>query len=123
MRSKLENEYLAASLRGHIQYYATSYSKSPDHEGRAAIRFDGKEIIAGCYYNNWLKAELFPRDARYERRMKEEMAFTDDTVCSSGSLISGAFTRPFQSLTIRALKRAYQAKICWSAFSRFWTAG
>ena len=71
MRSKLENEYLAASLRGHIQYYATSYNKCPDHEGRAAIRFDGKEIIAGCYYNNWFKAALFPRDARYERRMKE----------------------------------------------------
>ena len=79
MRHKLESEYLAVSLRGHIQYYATSYSKSPDHEGRAAIRFDGKEIIAGCYYNNWLKAELFPRDARYERRMEKEMAFTDDT--------------------------------------------
>ena len=46
MRSKLENEYLAASLRGHIQYYATSYNKCPDHEGRAAIRFDGKEEMA-----------------------------------------------------------------------------
>ena len=35
-RSKLEKEYLAESLRGHIQYFATSYSKCPDHEGRAA---------------------------------------------------------------------------------------
>ena len=50
MRKKLEREYLAESLRGHIQYYATSYRKSPDHEGRAAIRYDGKEIIKGCYY-------------------------------------------------------------------------
>lgn len=38
IRNKLEKNYLAESLRGHIQYYAISYSKSPDHEGRAAIR-------------------------------------------------------------------------------------
>ena len=48
IRKKLEKEYLAPCLQGHIQYYATSYSKSPDHEGRAAIRYDGKEIIKGC---------------------------------------------------------------------------
>lgn len=45
IRKKLETEYLAQSLQGHIQYYATSYSRSHDHEGRAAIRYDGKEII------------------------------------------------------------------------------
>lgn len=44
IRKKLETEYLAQSLQGHIQYYATSYSRSPDHEGRAAIRYDGNEI-------------------------------------------------------------------------------
>ena len=32
IRNKLETEYLALSLRGHIQYFATTYSKSPDHE-------------------------------------------------------------------------------------------
>ena len=40
IRKKLEKEYLAESLQGHIQYFATTYSKSPDHEGRAAIRYD-----------------------------------------------------------------------------------
>ena len=38
IRNKLENDYLCPALRGHIQYFATSYSKSADHEGRAAIR-------------------------------------------------------------------------------------
>ena len=95
MRNKLENEYLARALRGHIRYYATSYSKSPDHEGRAAILLDGKEIIAGCYYNNWLKAELFPRDERYEKRMKEEMAFTDDTAVQLGIFDQRCFYEAF----------------------------
>ena len=54
IRKKLESEYLAESLKGHIQYFATSYSKCPDHEGRAAIMLDGKEIISGGYYNSFL---------------------------------------------------------------------
>ena len=36
IRNKLENDYLCPALRGHIQYFAASYSKSADHEGRAA---------------------------------------------------------------------------------------
>ena len=75
IRKKLETQYLAQSLRGHIQYFATSYSKSPDHEGRAAIRYDGKEIIKGCYWNNWTKAKFFPRDERWDKRMEEENAY------------------------------------------------
>ena len=50
IRKKLETEYLAQSLQGHIQYYATSYSRSPDHEGRAAIRYDGKEILTNAVF-------------------------------------------------------------------------
>ena len=34
IRNKLENDYLCPALRDHIQYFATSYSKSADHEGR-----------------------------------------------------------------------------------------
>lgn len=68
IRKKLEKEYLAESLQGHIQYFATTYSKSPDHEGRTAIRYDGKEIIKGCFWNNWFKADLFPKDEKYEEK-------------------------------------------------------
>ena len=79
IRKKLETEYLAQSLQGHIQYYATSYSRNPDHEGRAAIRYDGNEIIKGCYWNNWMKADLFPGDEKYKKRMEVENAHMDDT--------------------------------------------
>lgn len=50
IRNKLENDYLCPTLRGHIQYFATSYSKSADHEGRAAIRVDGVEVLRSNYY-------------------------------------------------------------------------
>ena len=59
MRNKLESDYLCPALRGHIQYFATSYSKSADHEGRAAIRVDGVEVLRSNYYtyfeNVWTK--------------------------------------------------------------------
>lgn len=51
IRNKLENNYLCPALRGHIQYHAISYSKSADHEGRAAIRLDGVEVLCGNYYD------------------------------------------------------------------------
>ena len=95
IKKKLETEYLAQSLRGHIQYYATSYSKSPDHEGRAAIRYNGKEIIKGCYWNNWIKAELFPKDETYSNRMSTEMAYMDDTALQLGVFGQRCFYKAF----------------------------
>ncbi len=47
IRKKLESEYLAESLKGHIQYFATSYSKCPEHEGRPALMHDGNANIPG----------------------------------------------------------------------------
>jgi hypothetical protein len=47
IRYKLETEYLALSLQGHIQYFVTNYSKSSDHEGMAGIRYNGNEIKKG----------------------------------------------------------------------------
>ena len=103
IRKKLETEYLAQSLQGHIQYYATTYSRSHDHEGRAAIRYDGKEIIKGCYWNNWSKAGMFPKDEKYEKRMKVENAYIDDT--------NAVFIMHLQSLIIKILKQALKVKI------------
>ena len=84
IRHKLETEYLAISLRGYIQYFVTTYSKSPDHEGRAAIRYNGKEIIKGNYWNQYVKAHLFPKDDTYEQRMHEGFPFIDNTALEVG---------------------------------------
>ena len=51
IRKRLEKDYLCSALRGRIQYFATSYSKSPDHEGRAAILMDGVEVLKSNYYD------------------------------------------------------------------------
>ena len=106
IRKKLEGEYLADSLRGHISYFATSYSRSPDHEGRAAIRYDGKEIIKGCYYYNWTKADLFPKDEKYEKRMKEEFAFMDDTAIKLGVFDQTCFYEAFKEFDNQSIEKS-----------------
>ena len=110
IRKKLETEYLAPSLRGHIQYYATSYSRSPDHEGRAAIRYDGKEIIKGCYYKNWIKADLFPKDEKYEKRMKEEFAFMDDTALRLGIFDQRCFYNAFAEFDQQSIEMSLKSE-------------
>lgn len=58
MRNKLETEYLAASLRGRIRYFATTYRESHDQIGRAAILLDGQEILKGNFFNYHFKDHL-----------------------------------------------------------------
>ena len=106
IRHKLENEYLAESLRGHIQYYCTSYSKSPDHHGRASIRLDGEELISGCYWNNWSKVHLFPRDDTYEKRMSKEYAYMDDTALKLGVFSEKCFYRAFEEFDNQSIENS-----------------
>lgn len=106
IRKKLETQYLAQSLRGHIQYFATSYSKSPDHEGRAAIRYDGKEIIKGCYWNNWTKAKFFPRDEKWDKRMAEENAYIDDVALKLGVFDQRCFYRAFEEFDNQSIENS-----------------
>ncbi len=54
MRRRLENEFLAESLRGHIQYFLTTYKETHDGtKGRIAIRYDGEEILRGNAFWFW----------------------------------------------------------------------
>lgn len=109
IRKKLETEYLAKSLQGHIQYYATSYSRSPDHEGRAVIRYDGQEIMKGCYWNNWLKASLFPKDEKYENRISRDMAYIDDTALKLGVFDQRCFYAAFAEFDNQSIEASLKS--------------
>ena len=106
IRKKLEKDYLAQNLRGRIQYYATSYSKSPDHEGRAAIRYNGKEIVKGCYWNNWTKAELFPQDEKWEGRMSIENAYMDYVALKLGVFDQRCFHKAFEEFDNQGIDKS-----------------
>lgn len=110
IRHKLEEDYLAEALRGRIQYFATSYSYSPDHEGRAAIRLDGKEILSGNYWNQWYKTHLYPHDEKYEDRMKYDMPFMDDVAMDLGLFDHWRFYQAFEEFDNQSIEESLAAE-------------
>ena len=114
IRNKLENDYLCPALRGHIQYFATSYSKSADHEGRAAIRVDGVEVLRSNYYtyfeNVWTKFHHLRSTTLKDHDSAKEA-------------INQAHAYALGSLTTRASRKALSARIPLSVSLPFWIAG
>ena len=106
IRHKLENEYLADSLKGHIRYFATSYSKYPDHEGRAAILLDDKQIIAGSYCEQWSRVDELPRDDTFEKRLSCEFPFMDDTALKYGQFDQRCFYRAFDEFDNQSIEQS-----------------
>ena len=70
MRKKLEQDYLAEPLRGHIRYFATTYKHSPDQEGRVAILLDDREIFGGNYWDAWPDEILYPDEDPFVMMMQ-----------------------------------------------------
>lgn len=113
IRNKLENEYLANSLRGHIQYVAVSYSKCPDHEGRFAVRYDGKEIFKSDgfkwhweyfenYYNNLEKN----KDMSYNELWKT--AYTE--TIKDGSFDQHCFYKAFEEFDNQSIEKSLNSE-------------
>lgn len=110
IKHKLENDYLAPSLRGHITYFATSYSKYPDHEGRAAIRLDGEEILEGSYCEQWSKAGLLPKDETLKTRLSREFPFMDDTALKFGQFDQRQFYLAFYEFDGQSIEHSLESE-------------
>lgn len=110
MRKKLEEDYLAESLRGHIRYYAVSYNRDHDREGSAAILLDGREMIRGCYWNNFARAEEFPQDDKLEKRLSEEFAFMDDTALRLGVFDQRCFYEAFGTFDSQSVEKSLESE-------------
>ena len=110
IRHKLENEYLAESLRGHIRYFATSYNKYPDNEGRASILLDGKEIIEGSYCEQWSKAHLLPNDNKLRIRRLGEFPIMDDVALQFGQFDQRCFYRAFDEFDNQSIEKSLSSE-------------
>ncbi|MBP0967178.1 MAG: HAD family hydrolase [Oscillospiraceae bacterium] len=79
MRQKLEQEYLAESLRGRLSYFVTTYHAMHDgDEGRVALRLDGAEI---------LKSNFFARmDAQWAHYLDEKKDDDDGSAWRKSAL-------------------------------------
>ena len=109
IRTKLEKDYLAPSLRGRVQYFATSYSKCPDHEGRAAIRIDGKEILKSGYYQKMFAQSRVIQDLQNK---KEDFTYSKywnesfDTALNAGEFDQRDFYEAFQEFDNQGIDKS-----------------
>ncbi len=108
IRYKLEHEYLAESLKGRIRYFATSYGRCPDHEGRAAILLDGKQIIAGSYMEQYSKAKLLPKDETLATRLHREFPYMDDTAIRYGQFDQRCFYSAFYEFDNQCIEKSLE---------------
>lgn len=104
IRYKLENEYLAEPLKGRIRYFAATYRKYPDHEGRAAILLDGQEIISGSYCEQWSKASALPKDDTLEKRLSCKFPYMDNTALKYGQFDQRCFYSAFYKFDNQSIK-------------------
>lgn len=99
IRAKLEQEHLAPALQGKIQYFATSYNKCPDHEGRAAVRIDGKEILKSSYYEycmaEWNARKAIDKNAT-DLTLQERCKMTRQSALDGGDFDQRDFYIAFQ---------------------------
>lgn len=128
IRNKLENDYLCPALRGHIQYFATSYSKSADHEGRAAIRVDGVEVLRSNYYtyfeNVWTKFHhLRSTTLKDHDSAKEAINQAHAYALEQGTFDQKVFYEAFGIFDNQSIEKALSARIPLSVSLPFWIAG
>lgn len=109
MKKKLESEYLCSILRGRIQYFVTSYSKCPDHEGRAAIRLDGKEVLKSSYYEYWIKEYVAAQkvDTQYsELSISERRKKIHNMILEDGGFDQTCFYAAFKEFDNQSIERS-----------------
>lgn len=90
MRKVLEQENICDSLKGRIKYFATRYSKSPDQEGRVAVRLDGKEIFRSCFYDWYIKRNEACDEIEIIKGIKTSYSESGDQM-ELGALNKGGF--------------------------------
>lgn len=106
IRKKLETDYLCPALRERVRYFATTYRKSHDQEGRAAILVDGVEVLKSNYFTYscvlWKRA----RDYRDEQGLNWREAYlkADKTVLDDSLFDQRDFYIAFQKFDNQSIE-------------------
>lgn len=111
IRKRLETEFLAESLRGHIRYYCTTYSKCPDHEGRAAVLLDGREILKGSYFDyEWRVGKLACELCDLEHSYRESYKTADNAVLRDGHFDQRCFYNAFDEFSTQSIEESLSSE-------------
>lgn len=110
IRNKLENDYLCPVLRGHIQYFATSYWESHDQTGQAAIRLDGAEVLQSNYYayeqNYWNRYQALRREGVGEDDPKAPFRLAHEGTLNDGCFDNGFLYEAFHEFDNQSIEKS-----------------
>lgn len=110
IRKKLEEDYLCPSLRGHIRYYAVSYSKSDDHEGRAAILLDGVEVLRSNYYayaeKYWTRYQAIKESTSEEESQRKPFQLAHMDTLRAGCFDNWIFYEAFHIFENQSIEKS-----------------
>lgn len=62
-KKKLEQDFLAPSLRGRVSYFMTRYTHAHDEAGRVAVRVDGRDVLQGYDMDWWANSSEYKAEA------------------------------------------------------------
>ena len=113
IRKTLEQDRLAPSLRGRVQYFITRYHEAHDDHGRIAILVDGKEAFKSSVF------DVFRIDPEIERRMDEqfpELTGRDrwnkenELLITEGAASEHAFYYAFREYDTQSIEQSLESK-------------
>lgn len=104
MKHKLEQEYLAAALKGRVEYFVTRYRNLHDHEGRAAIIVDGQEVIKGNFCNIIKHENLLPK-----KMFQEEWNLLNETTVDLGMFDQRSFYLSFEIFDNQSIEKSLES--------------
>ncbi len=116
-KKKLEQDFLAPSLRGRVSYFMTRYTHAHDEAGRVAVRVDGREVLQGYDMDWWrnsteLREEAlrrFPEIAGLQSP-EERWDRVFDAAVDLGCITTGAFFDAFDTFENQSIEESLNGK-------------
>ena len=115
-KKRLEEDFLAPSLRGRVTYFVTRYSHAHDDAGRAAILVDGKEVLQGFDMDWWMHFDEYEAEAlrRFpELRNLDRTEFWSqlfDKAADLGCISIGTFYDAYETFTNESIEESLNGK-------------
>ena len=116
-KKKLEQDFLAPSLRGRVTYFMTRYTHAHDEAGRVAVRVDGREVLKGFDMDWWSRSSeykqealrRFPEISRLETA-EEKWERIFDVAADLGCISTGSFFDAYETFENESIEASLNGK-------------
>ena len=115
-KKRLEEDFLAPSLRDRVAYFMTRYTHAHDEAGRVAILVDGKEVLSGYDMDWWMRSSEYREAALRQVPELRELEPTEywarifDKATDLGCITTGTFYDAYETFTNESIEESLNGK-------------